>query len=777
MASSNHRITTLLSGVAKGRDYNINNNDADKRDDIDWLTIGRNVVRNWRLCVMVTAGFCVMGAIYLLISTAQYRADALLRLQNAPAPSLSALSGVSATLSSERSTSDQTDMLKSRAIIEQAIVTTQADIVVKVDNYFPVIGRFWANRYNAKVDKTGMAGELAKPVLWMSHYPWGGERLKVGAFNLPNDALGKKFTVTAGPAGQWLLYNDRHVLLARGVVGKTSTFPIVSFNGQREAGQLRINEMQARPGVTFTLSRLPLQEVYNAVVDRLKTSVSNSDSPLVASSLIRLSYQADTAVAAQSMVNAIVQAYLQLDVTLRAKQAKHSMDFLFSRLPQLKRDLDTAEDRLNAYRAKTHIVDINQQNAALVARISSLQERKSTLEQLLAQRKQSFMPDNPAYRSTQAELAQVQQELRVAQAREVQMPSEQGEYIRLERAVTVSSQLYTSVLANAQQLEVAAASTAPGISVIDWAMRADRPAWPHHGIVMLGALFGGLFLSMLIVYLKTRFYQQFALPQELDSISELPRLAVITQSAEQGGHDRRTRQYLHAPSRLLAVANPMDPSIESLRTLRSSLRAILASPENRNGHRKITITGPTRGVGKSFVASNFAYLLSERGASVLLIDADMRQGALARLLPSDGVKFRSRIGLADVLQGLVSADEAIVELGVNGLSLLSAGFLGEACPSELLGRADFGELISDLSKRYDYIVIDSPPVLPVSDALLIAEHSDMVLLVSRAELTNARQLKEAQQRLDQAGAHIGGHIFNGFSPTRYGEYDEYSMQY
>jgi tyrosine-protein kinase Etk/Wzc len=233
-----------------------------------------------------------------------------------------------------------------------------------------------------------------------------------------------------------------------------------------------------------------------------------------------------------------------------------------------------------------------------------------------------------------------------------------------------------------------------------------------------------------------------------------------------------SRNNLDQPMKLLAVSSPRDPSVEALRALPSSVRAMLAKVSSDRTNKVILFTGPTQGVGKSFVSSNFAYLLSQTEESVLLIDGDMRQGKLGRLQQDPAGP-----GLAEVLKKTATLDEAIVRQDGTNLSVMGAGDAYPSNPAELLSSSAFREMLSTLRETYDFVVIDSPPVLPVSDAVTIAAQGcDLVLLVSRADHTGSRQLEETLQRLANVGANVGGHIFNGFLPSRYGENDEYGLK-
>jgi tyrosine-protein kinase Etk/Wzc len=437
----------------------------------------------------------------------------------------------------------------------------------------------------------------------------------------------------------------------------------------------------------------------------------------------------------------------------------------------LKADLEAAEDRLNTFRSKSDVIDVGQQGIALITRKTELEQQQTVLNVALMEDAQKYHVDSPVYQARLAQLQQVKSDLEALNKTAGNLPSTQREFIRLSREVGVATELYTKVLSNAQQLDVAAESTGPGASVVDWAVAPEKQAVPRNGIVLLGSFLGGLFASLVAVHLVSLGRKELRTPEEIDQISLLPRLAVVSQSTAQLRHNSTLPSRLGAPGKLLAMTSPTDPSIEALRSLRSSLRGLLAGTDDLDTGKVILFTGPTQGVGKSFVSSNFAHLLAETNASVLLIDADMRQGHIGHLLHG-----RSGIGLAEVLQGAARVEDAITKVDGGNLSVLTAGESSPMNPSELLARPTFLEMLTKLRDCYDFVVIDSPPVLPVSDALVIADQGcDLVLLVSRADYTGARQLEETLHRLSTVGAKVGGHIFNGFVPGRYGERDEYGL--
>ncbi|KVE42088.1 GNVR domain-containing protein [Burkholderia sp. BDU5] len=711
-----------------------------------------SVVRHRRLFATIVVVFFALGVLYALVATPQYRAEALLRIQTKPGSSISALSDVSGTISNGPSANDESEVLTSRAIVGTAIEQIGANLDIRTLDYFPFVGRLFASGH-ANDDK------LASPFLGMSGFAWGGEKLKLGEFSLPDAALGDKFRLVAGENGQWTLYDKKDRLLARGAVGQTVPFSVAVDGEQAQAGQIRVDTLRARSGIAFSIVKEPTQLVYDDVMKKMKTVVANRDSTLEEPSMMKLVYQADTPQRVQEMVNAIVRVYLQRDIAYRAEKAQRNLDSLHARLPGLKKDLEKAEDSLNRYRTTTGTIDVDQQGIALINRLNSLSEHQTVLQLALDNVKARFLPGSTTYQTVQTQLDQVKKEIQQTTTAANKLPTAQREFVRLSRQVSVATQLYTSVLTNAQQLEIAVASTTPGVSVVDWANKPYKKAWPQRGIVILGALLGGLFAGLAAAYLLARYRNELSAPQSIADVSDIPCVAVVAPSASALALDDDRTGAARATVKPLAARNPNDPGIEALRALRTSLRAAF-SHDGRSGGKVLVFAGPTAGVGSSFVASNLAYLFADVNASALFVDADMRGGSHN---PLSVGRNGGGIGLANVLEGGQSLDKAIIKIGKSKLSVMTPGTLTGSNPGELLERAEFSQLLATLRTRYDYVIVDAPPVLPYSDTLSIAaQDCDAVLLVSRGRTTRAAELETALQRLDSVDAKVSGHIFNAY---------------
>ena len=221
------------------------------------------------------------------------------------------------------------------------------------------------------------------------------------------------------------------------------------------------------------------------------------------------------------------------------------------------------------------------------------------------------------------------------------------------------------------------------------------------------------------------------------------------------------------PSRCWRSAAPRDLAVESLRNLRTALQFSLFE----SGSKVVSVSGPAPGVGKSFVIANLGHLLAEAGKRVVLVDADIRRGTLHRLFGLD-----RGLGLADVIAG-TPLDEALHETAQPGLTLVTSGTLPPN-PAELLSSDRLGQLVAELAERFDLVLLDTPPVLAVTDAALVARHAGVNLLVARSGQHRLRELTAALRSLGRNGIRVNGFVLNGVRLDRgLGRRSAYHYQY
>jgi tyrosine-protein kinase Etk/Wzc len=223
----------------------------------------------------------------------------------------------------------------------------------------------------------------------------------------------------------------------------------------------------------------------------------------------------------------------------------------------------------------------------------------------------------------------------------------------------------------------------------------------------------------------------------------------------------------HGEAGILAIANPADLAVEGLRSLRTSLQFGMLDAKSRS----LAITSTAPGAGKSFTAANLAVVIAQAGQSVCLIDTDLRRGQLRKMF---GVA-KNQIGLSEYLTGERSLDEVIVQTGVEGLCFIPTGRYPPN-PSELLLRKNMAELVAELDARFEMSIFDCPPVLAVTDPVIVGGVTGGLLAVVRYDKTPPAEVTAMTKILDSSGLKITGAILNGFDP-RQAQAGGYSYNY
>jgi tyrosine-protein kinase Etk/Wzc len=337
----------------------------------------------------------------------------------------------------------------------------------------------------------------------------------------------------------------------------------------------------------------------------------------------------------------------------------------------------------------------------------------------------------------------------------------------MERDVKVNTELYQSLLNNALQLRLVKEGKVGNVRVLDEAVVPEVPVKPNRKVIVGAALALGLFLGIVVAFLRNAFIEQrIRDPHEVETHTGLPVFSTIPMSNAQDAIAKR-RLTGATGVRLLAIEHPDDPAVESLRSLRTAMQfAMLESPNNR-----VLITGATPGLGKSFVSANFAALMAAAGKRTLLIDADLRRGHAHQYF---GLQRHG--GLSELIAGSLTVQQTVHRQVVPDLDFLATGQLPPN-PSELLVSESFKATLERLSELYDLVVVDTPPVLVAADTMTVAMHAGTVLLVARADQSTMGELKESVRRLSLGGRAATGVLLNAmnvdkraYSAYKYGRY-------
>ncbi|MCR4159735.1 polysaccharide biosynthesis tyrosine autokinase [Kerstersia gyiorum] len=731
--------------------------DVGGSDEISLGEIFNALLQRWVLIASIFVAVLVIGVAYALLARPVYQADALIQVEDQKGSALSGLSQLSEFIGVQQSSvSGELEILRSREVLMKAVQGTRADLLVEVDNRFPLIGEWFARRYSDD--------GVAAPKLGLSGYAWGGEQIDVAEFNVPSGAWGQPFFVIASENG-FTLVDEEGNGLAEGAVGERVNF---SINGQDATLALKV--LQARPGTRFRVQKNSPYETAELIRQKLSATEAGKQS-----NVIRLRYEAYDQQFAQDLVNAIARAYLAQNVERRSAEARSSLQFLETQLPELKRTVDSMEESLSNYRSKSGTIAINKEAEGLLQQAISLENNRLELELKRDELLQRFKPEHPSVKAIQQQLAQVQQASNRLNGSIDKLPQAQKDLLRLERDAKVNTELYISLLNNAQELKIAEAGTVGNVRIIDFAVPNNKPVAPKKALIVAASAVLGLMLGIFAALVMRFLRPAIQRSEQIEQGTGLTTYVTVPESDTQRRFrisTRRSRKTLPgeaAGANVLALSQPDDPAVESLRSLRTGLAFALMGAEGK----VLVITGATAGVGKSFISTNLAALLAANGKRVLLVDTDLRRPRLAEYFAYE----RKENGLSNVLAGTAELD-AVIRPIVQNLDVMPAGSTPPN-PGELLLSDRFAEMLKQLEGRYDHILLDTPPILPVADTLAVMQYAAVAFMVARAEQTTVNELRDAMAKLNSAGVaeSMKGVIFNGVRRNRLGYGSSYKYYY
>ncbi len=331
------------------------------------------------------------------------------------------------------------------------------------------------------------------------------------------------------------------------------------------------------------------------------------------------------------------------------------------------------------------------------------------------------------------------------------VPQREIEYGRLLRQATVLNEIYLALQNRLKEAELRVAIQDVGARVVDPAILPDDPVKPNIPVSMVFALFLGAVLGLGGALARDAMDRTVRTRDDLQQAVGLTVLGAIPRTRERGngrlGRDREPR-----PTRLVTNADPRGPFVEAYRALQTSIA--FAVPDRRP--RTVVFTSALPGDG-SATAVNLALTLAQQEMAVLLVDADLRRGALHDLFD------RGREpGLADVIRGEAALEDAVQRVAPEGygrLDFLASG-ARPANPAELLGSEPVRRLIEQWRTGYEMIVFDAPPLNAVADAAILGTHTDGVVLVARAGVTDRDAVQYALERLENVRAPVLGTVLS-----------------
>ncbi|MCS0025563.1 polysaccharide biosynthesis tyrosine autokinase [Vibrio antiquarius] len=665
------------------------------------------------LCTVVL--FSIIGVGVAILSTPIYKADALIQIESKSSGGISAMVGDMGELfSAESSATTEIEIIKSRMILGGTVDKFNLTTVVS-PNYMPIIGKGLARLQGEQIS------------------------LSVSRFNTPSYAVGIPLTLEVIDSEKQtfkLIEDDNNVIL-EGKVGE-----LIEKNGY----QFLATEMIAQDGASFTVSKVSKLDAINALQQNLSISERGKQT-----GIISLSFSGEDRAKIQAILNDISQNYFLQNVQRNSAEAEQSLEFLKGHLPDIKTKLTASEDVLNRFRQENESIDLGLEAQSTLKVMVELEAQLNELTFKESEISQRFTQDHPAYKSLLDKRETLLKEKERLNKQVQKLPKTQREVLRMTRDVEVNQQIYIQLLNKVQELNIIKAGTVGNVRILDNAQSFSKPIKPKKAlIVVLATLLGGM-AGVAFVLIRAAFHRGVETPDQIEQIG-MPVYASVPKSIQQLEFANKLKRNKGSNDELvlLAEANPADLSIEALRSLRTSLHFAMMEAKNN----VLMISGPAPSIGKTFVSTNFAAVAAKTGQKVLLIDADMRKGYLQQCF---GLRWDN--GLSDYLSGKTSHSNIIKSTSIDNLDVVTRGQVPPN-PSELLMHPRFKNFVDQMSAQYDLVIIDTPPVLAVTDPSIVGAIAGTTLMVARFDQTTLKEIEVAQGRFEQSGVEVKGVILN-----------------
>lgn len=553
------------------------------------------------------------------------------------------------------------------------------------------------------------------------------------------------------------------------------------------------------------------------------------------SQIINISYQSPDPQTATDIINALGQAYIQFGLEARLVEVKNTEIWLSEQSADLKDQLTTSENKLREFRLQQGMVDTTLQQQDANSRMQTLnnqlinaQTNLSTADELF-QQVQRLTPNAKAFYSlrpvlqnptasalvkdevslqskvnelfdryrekhpkmiaARSELKSVQTSLSAEIAKIVQgiesdyrLASQQVSNIEklaakekqaiqslqgsnftltaLEREVDNNRRIYESFIGRLMEANIRSEFSASNIQIIDSAMVPKSPIKPNVKLIIVLSAFVGVFLGVVMAFLKEALHNTYRTPNALEENLNIPALGITMWLSKKGRHGIPEMEYVNDTRSVFA---------ESINSIRTGLQFSNID----NPPKSILVSSATGAEGKSTLAMNLAAAYSQIGKT-LLLEVDLRKPSVARNL-----KTESKRGLTDLLAGTISVDECIVNPTNNSqFNVIPCGTIPHN-PIELLSSDKFTQALESLKTQFDHIILDGPPTLPVSDACVLANKVDGVIVAVKSEFTKIKVSKAAVTRLNKHNANVIGAVLTVAEPQKMSYYGDnyYAAEY
>lgn len=644
-----------------------------KIEETDLTELLKNLMKHWRIMLPSIIAMGCVGVLAAFWIRPVYQVDALLQIETKGNKGPSMMGDLGSLFSTTSPAETEMELIKSRNIlgntVEKMRLEYYAEPLSKLDRLLHREGRLELMNFEI---------------------PWN---------NVPEDERRLPWEVVVLDSVNFALYDHNDVKVLEGVAGHTYRFPYAG-----DTAIVGIYRMVACKGQNFAIGKsrhLDAIESFKKVFEVKEKGKKTG--------ILEFTYQDIYPDRAVEILNEVASLYLRQNVEERNAEAQKTLEFLEGQLPDLKSRMDSSLMNLRAYQNRVGSADVNAETQIVLQQRMELQQKILELQQKKQKAVRLFHAEHPTVKTLEDQEAALRREMNKTSTVVEKLPETQQEILRLRSEVELNKSLYTSTLNNVQQLRLVSAGEMGSVRIVDFAEQPTKPVKPKKKMILAIFLFLGFLLGAALVSLREKFSGGVKSASFIEKETGYTVYAKVPKGNPNGTKGTRP----------LAVVEPDDVAVESLRALRSSLEFSMMESDQP----VIGVSGLIPGVGKSFISVNLAALYAGLGKKVLLIDADLRKG---RLHKEFGIKRGN--GLSQVLLREVDAESIVSNTEVDNLFVMPCGNVPPN-PAELLGSKHYLELIEQFKQQYDLIIVDTPPIMLVTDAALACRAASQIVMV------------------------------------------------
>jgi tyrosine-protein kinase Etk/Wzc len=590
-----------------------------------------------------------------------------------------------------------------------------------------------------------------------------------------------------------------------------------------------IKEANAHEGASFRIKRISFPQAVGQLM--ANTTVS----PIKNTNVVKISTRDSNSRLAADMANSIVKFYREHDIRARSQQASQVISFIEEQIGPVQKSVDESMSALAMYKSRTDVTDLKEGTRVLINNIADLEKEKAELivkrhqvsslydeiqrkassvqpsalsilrdpvvQDMIGKlltlegRKESLLADytekHPQVIALTAEINELRRrisssimnildsldtriknlsaEIDQFKIQLKKLPDKEKELADLVRSVEVNSRLHKFLLEKLNEANIMYASTLSQIQVIDRAVPSGKPVKPNKMLNILLAtiigLVGGVGIAFFVDYLDN----SIKTPHSVERRLGLPIFGRIPYVPSNKTEFFRTRDLLHSSSTgLITPESGRSITAESFRSLRTNLQFAVMEKKSKVFH----LTSPEAAEGKTTIAANLGITLAMMGSRTLIIDMDLRRPKIHHVF---GISKEP--GITHLITGKATIEDIMKTTAVEHLYLIPAGVVPPN-PAELLSQHRLSDFINDIRGEFDYILLDSPPVLPVTDAQLLGRLADTTFIVLELGETKFPSAEYAIKQLVNVDVNVSGVIINKVRSAKgYGYYNYYYYYY